>query len=356
MSIHEVARRARVSIATVSRTINGVPTVTPQLSRRVWKVVKELGYYPNTQARALVSGRSRIFGLIVSEITNPFFPEIVQGFEDVAVQHNYEILTTSTVHDPRRMALSVRRMIERRVEGVAIVTFGMEEELFDDLKSRQVPLVFIDVGPSLPRISNIRIDYLHGIRQAVQHLAALRHRDIAFVSGPLVLKTAVARQRAFLRAMEEVGMSVEPKYQIEGNHTMEGGIDALQQLLKLPKPPTAVLCSNDMTAIGVMRQAYEEGIKIPDNLSVIGFDDIRLAQFIIPPLTTVKMSQTEIARLAFHALLSEVQRKSASPEGSEYVLRTSLVLRDSTAMASKFALQQGRRDSPGARASGKSNL
>lgn len=350
MSIHEVARRARVSIATVSRTINGVPTVTPQLSRRVWKVVKELGYYPNTQARALVSGRSRIFGLIVSEITNPFFPEIVQGFEDVAVQHNYEILTTSTVHDPKRMALSVRRMIERRVEGVAIVTFGMEEELFDDLKSRQVPLVFIDVGPSLPRMSNIRIDYVHGIRQAVQHLAAFRHREIAFVSGPLVLKTAVARQRAFLQAMEEVGLSVESKYQIEGNHTMEGGIAALRQLLTLPKPPTAVICSNDMTAIGVMRQAYEEGIKIPDNLSVIGFDDIRLAQFIIPPLTTVKMSQTEIARLAFHALLSEVQRKTVSRDGSEYVLRTSLVLRDSTAMAPKSS-PQGRYTGSSVRAS-----
>ena len=117
MSIHEVARRAKVSIATVSRTINGVSTVTPQLSRRVWRVIEELGYYPNTQARSLVSGRSRIFGLIVSEITNPFFPEIIQGFEDIAVQNNYEILTTSTVHDPKRIALSVRRMIERRVEG-----------------------------------------------------------------------------------------------------------------------------------------------------------------------------------------------------------------------------------------------
>ena len=349
MSIHEVARRAKVSIATVSRTINGVPTVTPQLSRRVWKVVEELGYYPNTQARSLVSGRSRIFGLIVSEITNPFFPEIVQGFEDIAVQHNYEILTTSTVHDPKRMALAVRRMIERRVEGVAIVTFGMEEELFDDLKSRQVPLVFIDVAPPLPRMSNIRIDYVHGIRQAVQHLAALRHERIAFISGPLVLKTAVARQCAFLQAMEEIGVPVESMYQIEGNHTMEGGIEALKKILMLPKPPTAIICSNDMTAIGVMRQSYEEGIEVPRDLSVIGFDDIRLAQFTIPPLTTVKMSQTEIARLAFHALLSEVQRKTPAPSGSDYILRTSLVLRDSTAMAPKSPPQRGRRHSSSVR-------
>jgi DNA-binding LacI/PurR family transcriptional regulator len=335
LSIHEVAKRARVSIATVSRTINGVPTVTPQLSRRVWKVVEELGYYPNTQARSLVSGRSRIFGLIVSEITNPFFPEIVQSFEDIAVQNNYEVLLTSTVHDPKRMALSVRRMIERRVEGVAIVTFGMEDALFEDLKSRNVPLVFIDVGPALPRISNIRIDYLFGLRQAVQHIAALRHERIAFISGPLTLRSAVARQRAFSHSMEEIGLPIEPSYLIEGNHTMEGGIAAMRKLLALPKRPTAVVCSNDMTAMGVMRESYDQGVHIPQDLSVIGFDDIRLSQFVVPPLTTVRMSQTDIARLAFNALLAETQRETPSPGGTEYTLRTSLVLRHSTAMAPK---------------------
>ena len=132
LSIHEVAQRAKVSIATVSRTINGVSTVTPELSRRVWKAIEETGYYPNTHARALVSGRSRVFGLVVSEITNPFFPEIVQGFEDVAVRHNYDILTTSTVHDPQRMALAVRRMIDStrsstrsRVWSVETLTTGL---------------------------------------------------------------------------------------------------------------------------------------------------------------------------------------------------------------------------------------
>ena len=147
MDIREIAKRARVSTATVSRTINRIPTVNPQLAKRVWNVVEELGYYPNTQARALVSGRSRIFGLIISEITNPFFPEIVQVFERIAVQHHYEIMLTSTGNDPAHMETAVRRMIERRVEGVAIMTFGMEEVLLEDLKLRKVPLVFVDVGP-----------------------------------------------------------------------------------------------------------------------------------------------------------------------------------------------------------------
>src|SRR2546429_1445537 len=197
MNIREIAKRARVSTATVSRTINRHPSVQPQLAKRVWRIVEELGYFPNTQARALVSGRSRIFGLIVSEITNPFFREIVHVFEETDLQHNYEILVTSTVHDPERMKTSVRRMLEHRVEGVAVMTFGMEESLLDDLKLRNVPLVFLDVGPPRPRVSNIRIDYLHGIRQAVQHLAALRHERIAFITGPLTLKSALARKDAF---------------------------------------------------------------------------------------------------------------------------------------------------------------
>src|SRR6202047_4439570 len=197
VDIHTIARAANVSIATVSRTMNGVATVNPKMAKRVWEVIDELGYFPNTQARALVSGRSRIFGLIVSEITNPFFPEIVHVFEDTAVQNNYEILLTSTVHDPERMKLAVRRMLEHRVEGVAVMTFGMEESLLADLKLRKIPLVFVDVGPARPPLSNIQIDYLHGIRQAVQHLAALRHERIAFITGPLTLKSATARRQAF---------------------------------------------------------------------------------------------------------------------------------------------------------------
>jgi|SRR6516225_4288550 len=334
MDIREIAKRAKVSTATVSRVINRVPTVNAQLAKRVWNVVEELGYYPNTQARALVSGRSRIFGLIISDITNPFFPEIVQVFEAIAVQHHYEILLTSTENDPKRMEQSVRRMIERRVEGVAVMTFGMEEVLLEGLKVRKVPLVFVDVGPPLPRVSNIRIDYLNGIRQAVQHLAALRHQRISFIAGPLRLKSAGARRQAFIQAMREIGLEARSELIIEGDHTMEGGMAAFAQLLNLADRPTAVMCSNDMTAIGVMRKSHDAGIAIPRDVSVVGFDDIRMAQFVIPPLTSIQMSQAELARLAFHALLSDVERTTPAANGSEYILRTSLVLRESTSLIS----------------------
>jgi LacI family transcriptional regulator len=203
-------------------------------------------------------------------------------FEDIAVQHNYEILVTSMIHDPERMKTSVRRMLEHRVEGVAVMTFGMEESLLDDLKLRNVPLVFVDVGPPRPRVSNIRIEYIHGIRQAVQHIAALRHERIAFISGPLTLKSAVARKEAFIRCMTEIGMHLDSQLIIEGNHTLEGGEEACAKLLSQRPRPTAVLCSNDMTAIGVMHKSYAAKVSVPGELSVIGFDNIHLSQYVLP--------------------------------------------------------------------------
>lgn len=335
MNIREIAKRAKVSTATVSRTINRVPTVKPHLAKRVWKAVDELGYFPSTQARALVSGKSRIIGLIVSEIVNPFFPEIVHVFEEEALGRNYEILVTSTVHDTTRMKTAVRRMLEHRVEGVAVMTFGMEEALLDDLKLRNVPLVFVDVGPERPRVSNIKIDYKSGIRQAVQHVAALRHERIAFIAGPLTLKSAVARRDAFTSSMREIGMEVAPELIVEGNHTLEGGAAAFGRMLALEAPPTAVLCSNDMTAMGVMRKCYAEEIEIPRDLSVVGFDNIRIAQYMLPPLTTIDLAGAELARIAFRALMEDIGRETPNPKGTEYELKTNLVLRETTGINRK---------------------
>src|SRR6201996_5063670 len=164
VSIRDVAQRAGVSIATVSRTVNHISTVNAELARRVWKAIEEVGYLPNTQARALVSGRSRMLGLIVSEITNPFFPELVQEFENLAVAQGYEVLIGSTNYDSVRTESLIRRMLQRGVDGVAIMTFGIEEELVKKLVEREFPLVFVDAGPELPNIRVLRVDYGQGIR------------------------------------------------------------------------------------------------------------------------------------------------------------------------------------------------
>jgi LacI family transcriptional regulator len=178
------------------------------------------------------------------------------------------------------------------------------------------------------------VDYADGIRQAVQHLAALRHQRIGFITGPARLRSALARLAAFEASMSEIGLPVRSEFVVGGDHSLEGGKRALLRLSSLGEQPTALLCSNDMTAIGVLREAFELGIKVPQELSVIGFDDIRIAEFMIPPLTSVQMSQSELARLAFGALLEEVKRETPAPEGTEYVLKTRLVLRGSTTFPS----------------------
>ena len=349
MDIRTVARLANVSIATVSRTINRVSTVNPKMAKRVREAIEKLDYFPNTQARALVSGRSRLLGLIVSEITNPFFPELIQGFEDIAVEHGYEILISSTNYDPQRMSLCIRRMLERRAEGVAVMTFGVEKPLLEQLAERKVPLVFVDVGPERPGISLLRVDYHHGIRQGVQHLAALGHRDISFISGPKRLHSAQSRTLAFSKSLAECAIVANPAWILEGDHTMEGGIDAMDRVLKSKHLPTAVMCSNDMTAIGVLHKLYRAGLRVPDDLSVIGFDDIHIAQVTIPPLTTIQMSCFELARAAVTALRAHVE-EGGDPKRN-YKINTHLVVRESTGFPRGTMLHLRKRGKDAKRAS-----
>jgi LacI family transcriptional regulator len=330
VNIHDVARRARVSIATVSRVVNRVSTVDPELAKRVWKAVDDVGYVPNTQARALVSGRSRILGLIVSEITNPFFPELVQEFENLAVAQGYEVMIGSTNYDAARTESLIRRMLQRNVDGVAVMTFGIEEELVHKLVDHGFPLVFVDAGPELPNVRVLKVNYGEGIREAVQHLAALGHRQIAFISGPLQMRTAAIRRDAFRKAMAELGLTVPPAAMVEGKHSMESGKAAMEQLLKLADLPTAVVCSNDMTAIGVLHALDETTHQVPRDISVVGFDDIHLAQFMLPPLTTVQMSCRDLATAAVEALRAGIESDHPKFAQREWPIPTRLVVRRST--------------------------
>jgi len=352
VSIRDVARRARVSIATVSRTVNRISSVDPELAKRVWKAIDEVGYLPNTQARALVSGRSHMLGLIVSEITNPFFPELVQEFENLAVAQGYEVLVGSTNYSPARTETLIRRMLQRNVDGVAVMTFGIEEDLVQKLVEREFPLVFVDAGPPLPNIRVLKVDYGEGIRQAVQHLAALGHRSIAFISGPLLLRSAVARRDAFVKSMAELGVAVPAKHKVEGDHTMEGGIAAMERLTSLAELPTAVLCSNDMTAIGALHALYKTTHTVPQDISVVGFDDIHLAQFMLPPLTTVQMSCNDLATAAVEALRAGIERDHPKAAQTEWPISTRLVVRQSTAFP-RGSLPAQVKKAAGAKAAGK---
>ena len=318
-----------MSIATVSRVINHVPSVDPILAARVWKAVADLKYLPNTQARALVSGKSRLLGLIVSDITNPFFPELIHEFEQVAVGRRYEILIGSTSDDPDQMERCMRRMLERKVDGVAVMTFGSEEFFLERFDAERIPTVFIDSMPSRPANGALDVDYRSGIFEGVQHLAVLGHRDIGFISGPLHMRSSQARKKALLQSLRAAGLAANPSWIVEGDHTLDGGRDAMQKLLRLKKKPTAIICSNDMTAIGVQHALFEARLRVPNDLSLIGFDDIHLAEYTIPPLTTVRMSCKDLAQKAVGILLAGLLPAAERPR-VENGIGTRLIVRQTT--------------------------
>jgi DNA-binding LacI/PurR family transcriptional regulator len=328
MRITEVAKQARVSTATVSRTINRTGTVRPDTAERVWRVVRRLGYHPNTNARALVSGRSHLLGLIISDIANPFFPELVKSFEQIALRHGFEVLVANTSYDTDRMSHSVRRMLERKVDGVAVITSEMKKEMIAQMERRRLPMVFLDTGRVRDRISNIQVDYATGIREAVEHLFHLKHERIAFISGPLTLRSARTRRSSFLKWLRHYGLLSDEKLIETGNHKIDGGESAMERLLSLPQRPTAVLASNDLTAIGALRAIYNAKLLVPDDVSVIGFDDIDFSQYTQPPLTTIRLSRATLAEKAFDALTTVISGKSK--KGRKYHVETHLMVRSST--------------------------
>ena len=328
--IRDVAKRAGVSVATVSRTVNNVPSVNALLAARVHEAIRDLNYFPNTQARALVSGRSRLVGLLVPDITNPFFPELIKRFEQAVVERGYELLIGSTDYDSDLQHV-LRRMVERNVDGVAVMTFGVEDPVLDELSHRNIPMVFVDVSETDFPQDVLLVNYGQGMLEAVEHLVALGHRDIGFISGPLKEHSALLRRQAFLTSMRKSGCVAREDAILEGDHQLEGGMHGMATLLRRPHPPTAVLCSNDMTAIGALRTLQQRGFRVPDDMSLVGFDDIHLAEFVHPPLTTVRMSQTEIAQSAIRSLLSRIEQTSVSSKPQSFPISTRLIVRETTA-------------------------
>jgi DNA-binding LacI/PurR family transcriptional regulator len=329
LQMKDVARRAGVSVTTVSHVMNKTRFVAPQTRRRVLEAIRELNYHKDAHARRLAVGRSDFFGLIVSDIENPFFPEIVKSFESAALKSGFDLLLCNTNYDPQRIEGAVYKMIENKVRGVAIMTSELATELAEQLTTNQVAVVFLDLGRVGHYKSNVRVNYPMGIFQAIEHLLDLGHTRIGFVAGPPTLRSSVIRREAFVNALSRRGLAAERL--LEGNHKVDGGLAAGRTLLARGPLPTALLCSNDLTAIGVMSALHEAGLRVPEDISVIGFDDIEFARIAYPPLTTVNLSRDQLGGLAFLALQNILKSKMRS--GAEYVVETQLVIRKSTARA-----------------------
>ncbi|HEX8367976.1 MAG TPA: LacI family DNA-binding transcriptional regulator [Pyrinomonadaceae bacterium] len=331
-SIKEVAREAGVSIATVSHVINNTRYVSEEVRARVLKAIEQCRYYPNAHARSLASGRSRIIGLVISDIVNPFFPELVKAIEAAAFEHGYDIMLSNTNYDTERTSHYVRRFIERKIAGVAVMTSEMDKKLVDELAHREVPVVFLDVGEPGLHMNNLRVDYDEGIEQAILHLVALGHRRIAFIGGNTNLRSSRRRLEAFQKTMQQLFPDA-PELIFYGNFKIEGGQRAASEILAMrgANLPTAVVCANDLTAIGAVSEFEAAGLNVPCDISIVGFDNIAFAALTKPALTTVNLPLGELGRRAIEVLIRSVE--DSEQQGIEIRIPTSLIIRQSTAPA-----------------------
>lgn len=258
----------------------------------------------------------------------------MKAFEDIAVEHGQDVLIANTDYHPKRMEMCVVRMLQRRVDGVAIMTSEMEDRLIRTLGQRQIPMIFMDTAAGARGARAVNVDYTGGITEAMQYLFRLRHKDIAFISGPLALSSARARAEAFQAALREHGVKIRPGWLQEGDHHVEGGHHAMKRILHSGTLPTAVLGSNDLTAIGAMSAIHEEGLEIPRDVSVIGFDDIELSGYTLPALTTLHVPRRELAATAFRALFRGRETAPAKSDAKrEHVIKTKLGVRGWTGSA-----------------------
>lgn len=333
MDIQQVAKRARVSTATVSRVLTGSAKVRETTSARVRKAVAELNYVPNTSARSLRVGHSRLLGLIVSDINNPFFPELIDAFEGLAADQGIEVIFTHTNYDLNRLRSSVRRMVERNVDGIAVMTSEMREDALTQIP-RSIPVVLMNQRSLQDRYANVPVEYGNSFHQALEYLLSLYHRDIGFIAGPPELSSAKRRRRDWELAMKHLKLRVRPEWIVTGDMRVESGEAAMRTLLTLRRRPTAVLANNDLMAVGALQAAHHTGIRVPKELSLIGFDDLPLACMMVPQLTSICIPRREIAAHAFACLLRAIRGEKPMPCASVY---PKLVIRQSTGAAPKLS-------------------
>lgn len=330
MNIIDVAQRAGVSTATVSRVLNGSNKVRESTAAAVRKVIAELDYVPNSSARGLRSGRSNLYGIIVSDIRNPFFPDLIGHFESLATQYGIDVTFVDTRYDEENLLGGIQRLLERNIDGLAIFTSEVTPRALKKLEGSSTPVVFLNQPTAVGSFRNIAVDYDRGFRDAVEHLCMLGHTRIGFVAGPPSLSSAVRRREAFHAAIQTCKLGFREEWMFQGDHRIAGGQFAARKIFSMRTPPSAVICSNDMTAVGLLQEANRLGRHIPEELSLIGFDDLYLCEIVQPALTTLHLSRQDIATHAFAALH---RAEASDPHSRNGPILPRLIVRSSTGSA-----------------------
>jgi LacI family transcriptional regulator len=335
-TISDVAKRAGVSAMTVSRVVNGTGYTSAETRARVEAAIDELGYVPNALARQLRSKRTKSIALLVADISNPFFTTIARGVEDFFVSHGYSVMFCNTDEDAAEEEQYLRMLIERQIDGVLLVPARSSGESFELLHAHRVPVVVIDRRIAARDVDSVRCDSEAGAHALVQHLVELGHRRIAVLTGPATISTSVDRVAGARRALEEAGLELLDDlvqyggYNFGKSNQADGHRMALEMLAGRGERPTAVFCANNFIAFGAIRALRESGLKVPDDVSVVAFDDLPEEWVSEPFLTVARQPAYQIGHTAASMLLDHVSSASQS-SGESVVLPFELIIRRSSA-------------------------
>ncbi len=328
-TIKDVAQAAGVSITTVSHTINGTRRVSDELRERVLRAMQQLDYHPNGLARGLRMGETKTIGLIVPDNSNPFFAEIARTIENIGFQNGYSVILCNSDGNTEKQQTYVHVLAMKQVDGIIFISAGRSTSDLRFLIDDGIEVVLVDRDEPDPAIDIVLVDNEQGGYNATRYLLDLGHRRIACILGPDSLSPSEQRAAGYRRAISEAGLELPADFVVGGDFMLAGGELAAVELLGRPDPPTAIFVCNDMMAIGAIRGARGRGVRVPEDLSIVGFDDIPLAGAVFPPLTTMAQPTAQIGALATELLLRRLQGPACDVRPERIVLPAQLVIRAS---------------------------
>lgn len=334
VTIKDIARLAGVSHSTVSRALRGYPTIAPATRNRIRQIAGEVGYVPNSVARGLKNRRSHVLGVIVHRVIDPFYGEVLQGIEEVLQAESFSLFLTAAQRNPERENAIVQAMAERRVEGVIICSSEVSDEHRRQLEIFKLPVVLLNNEAAPTSAYSVYHDDVYGSARLTRHLIELGHTRIGYLGNARARRTTEERLRGFTREMTAAGLEVLPELTVEGpNGLPDGGAIGVQAFLALADRPTAIVCFNDMVAIGAMQALQRAAVRIPEECSICGFDNIELSAYVVPALTTFDQPKYELGRQAARLMLHLLDRNNGEApraESNVLILRGKLRVREST--------------------------
>jgi len=327
VTIKDIAKKADVSVTTVSRVLNNKPDVGDDTRARILRLIEDMNYNPNSVARGLVMQKTHTIGLIIPDISNPFFPQIARAIEDKAQEHGYSVIFFNTDNHLEREKKAVELFKSKQVDGLIVSLSLGNEEILKELKASNYPVVQIDrsvLNDSYPLVS---IDNKNSSYQMVEYMLKKGYRKIAHISGDLNTTTARERLEGYKKAISDYGIEINEDYIIEGDYTQHSGFEAVKKLLKLKDSPTAVFAANDLSAAGVYKALFAADLKIPEDMAVAGHDDIGIASLLRPELTTMRQPKYSLGERAVSVLLKMIN--NSGTECEDQILKTNLIIRES---------------------------